>query len=237
MLGNTAETTIADRVTPEPSRSTVLSVVLVSPDGRRPSCTSLIDLRVTAELTGVRETDDVVILSGAGGSTLVGEFVGRFGAAAPPILVLAPTFNPADVYAAIRQGATSYLLEGECAHGLADAVRATASRTSWVGPTAASMLVRRLRDAPNTQLTAPHRDGPGHVHGPSSQVILTRREREIMAMIADGYSSTEVAGRLRLREKTIRNNLTNVYAKLQVRSMTEAVIVWLGRPTRGRRSA
>jgi DNA-binding NarL/FixJ family response regulator len=206
-----------------PIRAQALSVVMVSPGNLRPDCTNVLSLRLTAEPAGVRDSDDVVILAGAGAGLRVGGLIAHLGAAAPPVLVLAPTFDPADVYAALQHGATSYLLEGECTHALAGAVRATANRTSWVGPAAASMLVHRLRGAPP-------RDLPG-------RVILTRREREIMAMIADGYSSTEVAGRLRLREKTIRNNLTNVYAKLQVRGMTEAVLVWMGRPSQGRRSA
>ena len=58
--------------------------------------------------------------------------------------------------------------------------------------------------------------------------LLSTRERQIMELLSTGLGAQEIGQRLRLSEKTIRNNLSNVYAKLGVRGSTEAVLLWLG---------
>ena len=53
---------------------------------------------------------------------------------------------------------------------------------------------------------------------------LTRREEEILQLIADGYSTSEVAGRLFISGKTVKNHLASVYDKLDARDRTQAVL-------------
>jgi DNA-binding CsgD family transcriptional regulator len=57
---------------------------------------------------------------------------------------------------------------------------------------------------------------------------LSPREREIMELLSTGLGAQEIGLRLRLSEKTVRNNLSNIYAKLDVRGSMEAVLKWLG---------
>jgi DNA-binding NarL/FixJ family response regulator len=56
---------------------------------------------------------------------------------------------------------------------------------------------------------------------------LTTRERQIMELLVIGHTITEIAGHLTLTGKTVRNNLSNIYAKLQVRRQSEAILLWL----------
>ncbi|MFI6956500.1 LuxR C-terminal-related transcriptional regulator [Nocardia sp. NPDC050408] len=60
------------------------------------------------------------------------------------------------------------------------------------------------------------------------QSSLTGREQQIMALLAAGNNVAEIAGQLFLAQKTVRNNLTRIFAKLQVRGQTEAILKWHG---------
>jgi DNA-binding NarL/FixJ family response regulator len=59
-------------------------------------------------------------------------------------------------------------------------------------------------------------------------VDLSPREGQIIELLSSGYGAPEIGKQLHLAEKTVRNNLSNIYAKLGVRSGTEAVLLWLG---------
>jgi DNA-binding NarL/FixJ family response regulator len=201
--------------TPRPrSAAAALSVVIIRPGGLLPPCARPIEARVATDLAEVHVTDDVVILAGRDAGGLLAQLVARLGARTPPVLVIAPALDLADVRMAFEYGVTGYLLEGECPPHMDWVIRDTAARLSWLSPGAASALISRVRKA---------RREP-----PAALPELTPRETQIMALIADGHAPAEIADRLRLREKTVRNNLSSVYAKLQVRGMTEAIIVWLG---------
>ena len=58
---------------------------------------------------------------------------------------------------------------------------------------------------------------------------LSRRERQIMELVAEGHPNSHIARREFIAEKTVRNHLNSIYAKLGVRSRAEAILVWLGR--------
>ncbi|GAA3292390.1 hypothetical protein GCM10020218_067220 [Dactylosporangium vinaceum] len=58
------------------------------------------------------------------------------------------------------------------------------------------------------------------------QFGLTDREEDVMRLLCEGLSNASIAHQLRLTEKTVKNHLNHVFAKLQVRSRTEAVIRW-----------
>lgn len=118
------------------------------------------------------------------------------------MVLMVPALDEDDLDAALRHGVTVHVIgnQGEPA------------RVSRLGPAIAAMLLR-AQEAPGPEK---HR--------------LTRREHQIMSLVVEGHTTAEIAGRLRLRVKTVRNNLTSIYAKLQVRGMTEAAIAWLSAP-------
>jgi DNA-binding NarL/FixJ family response regulator len=60
------------------------------------------------------------------------------------------------------------------------------------------------------------------------RALLSPREQQIMELLSTGLGAQQIGQRLRLSEKTIRNNLSNIYAKLDARSGTDAVLRWLG---------
>ncbi|MDT0634695.1 helix-turn-helix transcriptional regulator [Spectribacter hydrogenoxidans] len=94
---------------------------------------------------------------------------------------------------------------------LAAAIEAVMADTSWFSRS----LIEKLADV--RQAT----EGSGDVRGADS---LTEREREILALLADGYGNRDIAARLAISPNTVRNHVANLYAKLDVHSRAGAVI-------------
>jgi two-component system, NarL family, response regulator DegU len=112
---------------------------------------------------------------------------------------------------AIRAGASGYLVKDCSTDEVADAVRIAAKGEMALSPAlAATMLdeVRRL-DAPTT---------------PEDDRVITKREEEVLQLIADGCSTPEVAERLYISQKTVKNHLASIYQKLDARDRTQAVL-------------
>jgi DNA-binding NarL/FixJ family response regulator len=133
--------------------------------------------------------------------------------AAPHIAVLALTMHDDDetVFAAIRAGARGYLLKGSSRAELLRAIRAVTAGEAIFGPTVARRLMAYFaRPAPRSDAAAfPE---------------LTEREREILDMVARGFANPEITARLGLSPKTVRNHVSNIFAKLQVRDRAEAIV-------------
>ncbi|QLJ03734.1 response regulator transcription factor [Streptomyces sp. NEAU-sy36] len=148
---------------------------------------------------------DVVLMDlqfggGMGGAQATALITARPGA--PRVVVVTTYDSDADTLPAIEAGATGYLLKDADPEDLAAAVRTAAAGRTTLAPTVAERLVNRLR-APGT--------------------ALTRRETEVLALVADGLSNQAVARRLHLTEGTVKSHLARVYAKLGVESRTAAV--------------
>jgi DNA-binding NarL/FixJ family response regulator len=194
---------------------TLLSVVVVGqPGDEQPDFARSIGARVTTDLADVRTGDDVVVLAGRDGGRRYAELSARLGEDTPPALVIAPALDREDLWVALEHGLTAYYLDSECLPYLDRAIAAAASRMSFPGACVASTLVRQVRTTRRAPL-------------PAGWAELTPRERQIMSLAADGHAPDEIAGLLRLRTKTVRNNLSHVYAKLQVRGLSEAILVWV----------
>ena len=115
---------------------------------------------------------------------------------------------------AIRAGACGYLVKDCSTEEIADAVRLAVSGETALSPQlAASMLdeVRRLDDA-------------GAFGAASDERVISRREEEVLQLIADGCSTPEVAERLYISQKTVKNHLASIYQKLDARDRTQAVL-------------
>jgi DNA-binding NarL/FixJ family response regulator len=111
---------------------------------------------------------------------------------------------------AIRAGASGYLVKDCSTEEIASAVRMAVSGETALSPQlAASMLdeVRRL-DRPSSE----------------EERIVTRREEEVLQLIADGCSTPEVAEKLYISQKTVKNHLASIYQKLDARDRTQAVL-------------
>jgi DNA-binding NarL/FixJ family response regulator len=133
--------------------------------------------------------------------------------AAPHVAVLVLTMHDDDetVFAAVRAGARGYLLKGAQRAELLRAVRAVAAGEAIFGPGVARRLMAYFaRPTPRPD--------------PSAFPELTDREREILDMVAAGRSNAEITAELVLAPKTVRNHVSNIFSKLQVRDRSEAIV-------------
>jgi DNA-binding NarL/FixJ family response regulator len=148
---------------------------------------------------------DVVLMDlqfGAGmhGVEAIAAIAGRAGG--PVVLVLTTYDTDADILAAVEAGATGYLLKDAPPEELAAAVRAAAAGESALAPAVAHRLIARVR-------------APG--------IALSRRETEVLQLVADGLSNQQISRRLHLSQATVKTHLVHVYGKLGVDSRTAAV--------------
>jgi DNA-binding NarL/FixJ family response regulator len=156
---------------------------------------------------------DVVLmdLSMPGGDGI--EATRRIVHAAPHVAVLVLTMSDDDdsVLAAVQAGARGYVLKGARRAELLRAVRAVAAGDAIFGPALARRLVEYFT---RPRLPADADAFPD----------LTEREREILDLVARGHSNTEITDRLVLSPKTVRNHVSNIFSKLQVRDRAEAIV-------------
>jgi len=132
-------------------------------------------------------------------------------AARPHIGVLVVTMSEDDdsVFAAVRAGARGYLLKGARKIETLRAIRAVAAGEAIFSPAIARRLMGFFA-APRTS--------------PPAFPELTDREREILVLIARGRANQEIANRLGLSLKTIRNHVSSIYGKLQVADRVQAAL-------------
>lgn len=122
---------------------------------------------------------------------------------APPyVLVLTNYDSDGDILGAVEAGASGYLLKDAPPHELLAGVRAAAAGESALAPAVASRLMARMR---------------------TPRVSLSAREIEVLALVAEGASNGEIAGRLHITDATVKSHLVHVYSKLGVTSRTAAV--------------
>jgi DNA-binding NarL/FixJ family response regulator len=131
----------------------------------------------------------------------------------PGVRVVMLTMNEDDetVLAAIRAGASGYLLKGSGADEVQTAIRAAASGGMVFGATLAARVASYFAGAAPRQRPEPFPD-------------LTDREREVLRLLAAGRSNDAIAAELYVSNKTVRNTVSGVYAKLHAAGRTEAII-------------
>jgi DNA-binding NarL/FixJ family response regulator len=133
--------------------------------------------------------------------------------AAPHVAIVILTMDGGDeaVVAAIRAGARGYVLKGAQRAELFRAIRAAASGEAIFG----HEVARRLA----TYVVPPDRSSVGR---PFPE--LTEREREILDLVAQGRSNTDITDLLVLSPKTVRNHVSNIFSKLGARDRAEAIV-------------
>jgi NarL family two-component system response regulator LiaR len=127
------------------------------------------------------------------------------------VIVLTSYHEDEHIFPAIRAGALSYLLKDLSLPDLADAIRKAARDGEAVmHPHIAARVVQELDGVA-------HPDLAGYAQ-------LSEREREVLRLIADGFSNAEIAARLVLSEKTVKSHVRNILSKLHVADRTQAAI-------------
>ncbi len=111
---------------------------------------------------------------------------------------------------AIRAGACGYLVKDCSIDEITDAIRAAASGETTLSPQLAASMLGELRKL----------DRPAD----PEERLITKREEEVLQLIADGCSTPEVAAKLYISQKTVKNHLAAIYQKLDARDRTQAVV-------------
>jgi len=126
------------------------------------------------------------------------------------VLVLTMFDDDASVFQAMRAGARGYLLKGAGEQEIERAIRGVADGEAIFGPAVAQRVLDYLSG------TAP----PKRAAFPE----LSEREREVLSLLAEGRSNPDIARRLYLSPKTVRNHVSNIFTKLQVADRAQAII-------------
>jgi DNA-binding NarL/FixJ family response regulator len=134
----------------------------------------------------------------------------------PAVRVLALTTYDADewVFDAIRAGASGYLLKGTPRADLINATTGTAAGRTFVDPGVAGKLFT-------------HVAGVKIAHDSTVAEALSPRELEVLRLLANGRSNTDIAAELFLSEGTVRNYVSAIFTKLGVTDRTEAAVIAL----------
>jgi two-component system NarL family response regulator len=128
------------------------------------------------------------------------------------IVMLTSSEDEQDLFAAVRAGASSYLLKRVSIDDLADAVRAAHRGEGWIDPTLVPRLLREF--ATLSQRRDDDTEG--------GERRLTDREIEVLRLVARGMSNKEIASELVIAENTAKNHVRNILEKLHLRSRSEA---------------
>lgn len=135
------------------------------------------------------------------------------------VLVLTMFEDDATVLAALRAGASGYLVKGADADQVVSAVRAVADGHAVLGP---SLAGRMLEHFGGSSLRAPASPAPrGAAPGLPD---LSAREAEVLALVSDGLTNIEIGERLFISPITVRNHVSRILEKLQVRDRREAML-------------
>ncbi|MGJ5758983.1 response regulator [Streptomyces galbus] len=220
----------------------------------RAGLTALLDgreeVRVVAEASDGREAQDMtrrhrpdlvlldVRMPGVDGLTALPDLVPL-----APVLMLTYSGESEVVREALRRGAGGYLVHGEfTADQLVTAVRDVVAGRAHLTPTAATAVVGELRGQPRGSAEAHAKrstdpNTPGNfperlsqVQSPVGQLRspLSAREAEIMDLIATGLNNHQIAAACFISEKTVKNHINRIFAKLHCATRTEATAKWLG---------
>ncbi|MGW7103958.1 response regulator [Streptomyces sp. NPDC054838] len=191
------------------------------------------DLEVTAQAADGREAlnltrlhrPDVVLLDvrmpGVDGISALPHLVRL-----APVLMLTYSTEAEVVREALLLGAGGYLVHGEFTPDhLIRAIHDTHAGRAHFTPTAANAVLAELRASSQTQ----------PVVAPSSQRLvnhvaygLSSREEEVMDLIASGMNNQQIAAACFISEKTVKNHINRIFAKLRTTTRSEAIAHWLG---------
>ena len=133
----------------------------------------------------------------------------------PPTLILTTFEDDELLFEGLKAGARGYMLKDISLEQLLEGIREIARGGSYVKPAVTERILQAARKTEATSLTA------------SPLVLLTEREREVLRLLASGYSNREIARALVVSTGTVKNHVSSILGKLGVRDRTRAVLTGL----------
>jgi DNA-binding NarL/FixJ family response regulator len=138
-------------------------------------------------------------------------------------VIILTTFDREDyLFQALRAGAGGFLLKNSPPERLIEAVRTVARGDALLSPEATRRMVERFAADTGAATSIP--DATTDSSKPSATSSLTTREAEVLTLLAEGLSNTEIAGRLYLGEATVKTHVSKILMKLALRDRIQAVI-------------
>jgi DNA-binding NarL/FixJ family response regulator len=134
------------------------------------------------------------------------------------VIVLTTFDDDEMVFDGLRAGAVGYLLKDAPSDKLAEAIRVAARGETFLQPSVAAKVVAEFARLSRKAIETPHSVSQSLIEP------LSERELEILRLIAQGASNREIADALFLAEGTVKNHVTNILGKLEVRDRTQAAV-------------
>ena len=125
-------------------------------------------------------------------------------------LILTSYDDDEALFAAILAGAAGYVLKQIGSHDLVDTVRRVAAGQSLIDPSLTAKVLDRVRNGPEEH---------------EELQKLTEQERKILALIAEGLTNRQIGERMFLAEKTVKNYVSSILAKLGLERRTQAAVL------------
>jgi DNA-binding NarL/FixJ family response regulator len=133
---------------------------------------------------------------------------------APARVLVVTTFDADEfVFAALRAGASGFLLKDALPDELVSAVRVVAAGGGLLAPSVTSRLIEQFARIPSP------------ADGPKTLEELTERELEVLVLVARGLSNAEIAGALHVAEATVKTHVGRMLSKLGLRDRVQAVVL------------
>ncbi|HAX71028.1 MAG TPA: response regulator transcription factor [Anaerolineales bacterium] len=129
------------------------------------------------------------------------------------IIMLTMLEDDASIFHAMRAGARGYLLKGAEPEEVLSVIRAVAEGQALFGPAIATRLIQYFKELSAKPAVSD-----------SLFPELTDRELELLRLIAQGLNNQEIAHKLVISPKTVRNHITNIFSKLQVADRAQAIV-------------
>jgi DNA-binding NarL/FixJ family response regulator len=137
------------------------------------------------------------------------------------VIMLTMLEDDASVFAAMCAGARGYVLKGANPKEMLGVIRAVAEGQALFGPAIAARMASFFHEISNAEAGPVRGKKPVEENGDLAE--LSEREREVLELIAAGYNNTEIAQKLVISPKTVRNHITNIFSKLQVADRAQAI--------------
>ena len=129
------------------------------------------------------------------------------------VLMLSGFSDPTRVRAALRAGASGYVLKNAPPQEIIDSIRRVAAGRSVLAPVVAETIAATLRDEPEEERAR------------RRLASLSERELEVLRLAAEGESNADIGKRLFISEGTVKNHMTHILRKLDVEDRTQAAIL------------